>query len=123
VLHHQPFESAPVDFLGPIKRSAWPQRSVYTSIEQIKLRMRNNGTPGAFGEHRKAKRQQEVFENLKVTSDSFALDLTLTRHIADVEDRSMGKTDYFENARKTPNVPRLYLELHFLLEIQRGIGF
>ena len=60
--------------------------------------------PGSLGEHRKPEGEQEVFQHLDISRRGPALDLTLTRDVADVEHRRMGKADSLQESGELADI-------------------
>jgi hypothetical protein len=78
-LHHVSLRAAGLAHRGFRPHRCLVRRAVssnpFVGVEEIKLRMCRQATFGSFGEHFEPKSQQQVFEDLEIILDSFAVDV------------------------------------------------
>ena len=66
--------------------------------------------------------QQQILQNAHVPGDDLAFDLAFPGHRRDVELRSVGEADRFQNPGEAANVPRKSLRPDFFIEVQARVG-
>jgi hypothetical protein len=77
--------------------------------------------PGAAGEDRDAKGEEQILEHLDVPGDRAPLRLTLPRHVGDAQEAAVREADRLEEPGEAPHVAHPALGLDLLIEVEGGV--